>query len=245
LRDGNARPLGDDRRDVLVRDLLLQVRALLLELVQRRAVGLERLLELRELAVLDLRGTPEIARSPRAVRLVAELLDSSLPLADADDHLLLAHPLRPRAVALARELGDLAPELFEPRLARLVTLLLERLLLDAKLQEAPLDLVDLDGQAVDLHLDLARGLVDQVDRLVGQEPIGDVAVAEHGRGDERGIGDVDPVVNLVALLEPAQDGDGVLHAGRSEEHTSELQSRENLVCRLLLEKKKTETRMER
>src|SRR5690606_42010747 len=28
--------------------------------------------------------------------------------------------------------------------------------------------------------------------------------------------------------------------GRSEEHTSELQSRENLVCRLLLEKKKAE-----
>src|SRR5690606_39888221 len=30
-------------------------------------------------------------------------------------------------------------------------------------------------------------------------------------------------------------------AGRSEEHTSELQSRENLVCRLLLEKKKKNT----
>src|SRR5207302_3878639 len=29
-----------------------------------------------------------------------------------------------------------------------------------------------------------------------------------------------------------------LHKNRSEEHTSELQSRENLVCRLLLEKKK-------
>src|SRR5690606_453404 len=29
---------------------------------------------------------------------------------------------------------------------------------------------------------------------------------------------------------------------RSEEHTSELQSRENLVCRLLLEKKKNKTR---
>src|SRR5690606_452004 len=35
-------------------------------------------------------------------------------------------------------------------------------------------------------------------------------------------------------------GDGVagLEGVRSEEHTSELQSRENLVCRLLLEKKK-------
>src|SRR2546429_3022579 len=31
------------------------------------------------------------------------------------------------------------------------------------------------------------------------------------------------------------------HAARSEEHTSELQSRLHLVCRLLLEKKKTHT----
>src|SRR5690606_41780391 len=31
---------------------------------------------------------------------------------------------------------------------------------------------------------------------------------------------------------------GIQQSARSEEHTSELQSRENLVCRLLLEKKK-------
>src|SRR2546430_11041589 len=31
--------------------------------------------------------------------------------------------------------------------------------------------------------------------------------------------------------------------GRSEEHTSELQSQSNLVCRLLLEKKKNKSRM--
>src|SRR3712207_7329820 len=36
------------------------------------------------------------------------------------------------------------------------------------------------------------------------------------------------------LAYPVQDGDRV----RSEEHTSELQSRQYLVCRLLLEKKK-------
>src|SRR2546430_5801687 len=32
--------------------------------------------------------------------------------------------------------------------------------------------------------------------------------------------------------------DGLAHGARSEEHTSELQSQSNLVCRLLLEKKK-------
>src|SRR5690606_42066202 len=35
-----------------------------------------------------------------------------------------------------------------------------------------------------------------------------------------------------------RDGDRIYAVVRSEEHTSELQSRENLVCRLLLEKKK-------
>src|SRR5690606_39390372 len=36
------------------------------------------------------------------------------------------------------------------------------------------------------------------------------------------------------------DNGAGLRSGRSEEHTSELQSRENLVCRLLLEKKKNQ-----
>src|SRR2546427_9624120 len=41
----------------------------------------------------------------------------------------------------------------------------------------------------------------------------------------------------VALPEPEHHGQRVAR-GRSEEHTSELQSQSNLVCRLLLEKKK-------
>src|SRR2546429_2778774 len=47
----------------------------------------------------------------------------------------------------------------------------------------------------------------------------------------------DPVGGAVAALRLAHGrGQGDLH--RSEEHTSELQSRLHLVCRLLLEKKK-------
>src|SRR2546422_1790661 len=47
---------------------------------------------------------------------------------------------------------------------------------------------------------------------------------------------------LAGLVHPAESGLDGLHAleqgPRSEEHTSELQSRLHLVCRLLLEKKK-------
>src|SRR2546427_1992884 len=41
--------------------------------------------------------------------------------------------------------------------------------------------------------------------------------------------------------EPSSGGDAALHWRRSEEHTSELQSQSNIVCRLLLEKKKRPT----
>src|SRR5690606_40948954 len=44
---------------------------------------------------------------------------------------------------------------------------------------------------------------------------------------------------LFHVAQQRDHADRVVH--RSEEHTSELQSRENLVCRLLLEKKKTKT----
>src|SRR2546430_3854866 len=42
------------------------------------------------------------------------------------------------------------------------------------------------------------------------------------------------------LVHQRADGEFVNGAERSEEHTSELQSQSNLVCRLLLEKKKAE-----
>src|SRR2546422_7207959 len=50
-------------------------------------------------------------------------------------------------------------------------------------------------------------------------------------------------LSLIAIFLPASSPEGVPlieHFQRSEEHTSELQSRLHLVCRLLLEKKKKE-----
>src|SRR3712207_8254456 len=49
-----------------------------------------------------------------------------------------------------------------------------------------------------------------------------------------------PVLLEQRVLDPdlARELAGQLHPARSEEHTSELQSRQYLVCRLLLEKKK-------
>ena len=70
--------------------------------------------------------------------------------------------------------------------------------------------VELLGLGIDLHLEARRRLVDQVDRLVGQEAVGDVAVRERRRRDDRAVGDAHAVVLLVSVLEAAQDRDRVL-----------------------------------
>src|SRR5262249_60867125 len=62
-----------------------------------------------------------------------------------------------------------------------------------------------------------------------------------GRVDVGGAAQVRRIVGVVRVLRIERDGAGgrdQRHRGRSEEHTSELQSLTNLVCRLLLEKKK-------
>ena len=63
---------------------------------------------------------------------------------------------------------------------------------------APVEPVHRLGLGIDLHLDARRRLVDQIDRLVGQEAVGDVALRQFGRGDDRRVGDVDAVVHFVA-----------------------------------------------
>src|SRR3712207_7754750 len=69
-------------------------------------------------------------------------------------------------------------------------------------------------------------------RVVGELDVRDRAALRGEAVEERAVGDA-PQVDVVEAVEAGRVG-----AARSEEHTSELQSRQYLVCRLLLEKKK-------
>src|SRR5688572_31048252 len=66
--------------------------------------------------------------------------------------------------------------------------------------------------------------------LEGLDPV-DARAARGGMADRRKQRPLSPAPGSGCVSVPRLDG-------RSEEHTSELQSQSNLVCRLLLEKKK-------
>ena len=112
-----------------------------------------------------------------------------------------------------------------------VLLLLERRLLDLELHDPAGDRVELLRHRVDLGADHRAGLVDEVDRLVGQEAVGDVAVRERRRRDQRGVLDPDAVVDLEALPQPAQDRDRVLDRRLVDHDRLEAA----LQCRILLD----------
>ena len=65
---------------------------------------------------------------------------------------------------------------------------------------------------VDLHAQPAGRLINQVDCFVGQETVGDIALAEDGRRHHRAVRNAHTVMHFVALLETAQDTDRIFHA---------------------------------
>ncbi len=216
--DGDPRPAPDDLGDVLRADLLLEepgvaVRALL-------GVG-ERALELRDAAVAQLGGPLEIALALGHLDVVLGLLEALLERGDVLDGRLLGLPARRHRGGLLAQLGQLALDRVAALGAGLVLVARQRGPLDLELHDAAVELVDLDRLGVDLDAQPRRRLVDQVDRLVGQEAVGDVAVRERRRRDDRRVGDAHLVVLLVAVLEPAEDRDRVLDGGLLHEHRLE------------------------
>ena len=184
----------------------------------RRFGRRELLLELGDRPVLELGGAAQVGLALGALELGLRLLDPLLELGDGTDGLLLALPLGVHRVGALALLGQRPLELLATRDRARIIVVAQRLELDLELHDVPVDLVDLGRLGVDLHPDPRGGLVDQVDRLVGQEAVGDVALAQRRRGDQRGVLDADLVVDLVALLEAAEDRDRVLDGRLAHVH---------------------------
>ena len=222
LRDGNARPLGDDLGDLLAVDLFLHKRGALGLTTAERLLGrLQALLEIAQVAVLDARRALEVAAALRLLELDVLLLDLGLHALDGVELLLLNLPSRGHRAVLLVEVGELLLDRAEALLALGVLLELERLALDLELHHAALDLVELRWHRVVLDAQLRRRFIEQIDRLVRQEAVCDVALRQRRGRDDRAVLDAHAVVRLVALLEAAQNRDRVGEARLTDEHRLE------------------------
>ena len=210
---GYARRPAHDLGDVLGVDLLFQHLLLGLELGELVGRGLDACLEVRDAPVADLGRLAQVALADEALRLLAGGLELAFEVPDGGDGVLLRLPVGGHGRLLLAQVAELGLEAGEALDRGRVRLFLEGDALDLELADSPCHDVDLGRHGVDLDAQPAGGLVDEVDGLVGQEAARHVSVREHRGRDERRVLDAHAVVDLVALLQPAQDRDRVRDRG--------------------------------
>ena len=232
LGHGHTGPGAHDLGNLVGGHLLVETLAVLLLLRLERGLGiLNLLLQTRNHGEAQLGRTTQVAVARRALLFALGLVKLALKLLHVVDGVLLVEPAGLLHVELFLDLSDLLAQGFQTLLGGVIGLLHERLLLDLQLGELTRGGVDLDRHAVELHAQAACGLIDQVDGLVGQEAVSDVAIGEVGGGHERAIGDMHAVEDLVLLLEATQNRDGVLDGGLGDHHGLETSGE----CRVLLD----------
>ena len=209
LADRNAGPLRHDLRDVVVVHLFLQILPLLLNLGEPFLERSDFLLDRRNPSVADLCRLLQITAPRRLLGFGPQLLHLGFLRLDLLNRVLLRLPLRLHGVRFLAQLCQLLLDLVAPFLGRLVLLLRERGELDLELRDLALDFVDLLRQRVDRNAQPRGGLVDQVDRLVGQEAVSDVAMRQRRSRYEGVVRDADTVVNLILLFEAPQNRDRI------------------------------------
>ena len=216
LLNRDARPRAHHLGDLVFGHLLLKDRAVVLLHVESLFGFLQALLQRGDRGVAQLGRARKIALARDALLFGLGAFKVGLERLHVLDDVLLVAPFGLAMVEVFLSGGDVAAQRLQTLLRGLVALLHERLLLDLHLGELAFGHVDLLGHRVDFDAQAARRLVHEVDRLVGKETVGDVAVGKLGRGHDGAVGDAHAVVDLVLFLQAAKDRDGVFHRGLAD-----------------------------
>ena len=217
LRHRDARPAADDSGDFLLRHLVAQQAVLALGLLSDGFLRRQFLLELRQLAVLQFCRLVQVVLTLGAFHFSVHALDFLAQLVHLRDGVLFAFPLRLHLVELVALLRQLLLHLCQTRLGQLVVVLLQRRFLNFQLHDVAVDVVHFCRHGVDFGTNHGTRFIHKVNRLVGQEAVGDIAVGERCGGNQGVVLNLHAVEHFVALLEAAQDGNRVLN-GRLAHH---------------------------
>ena len=174
LADRNTCPFAHYAGDRFVVDLFVQHLTLGLRGRKLRC-GLDEVpLRGGDVVVLDSAGQLELSGPSRAIEIDAQRLGLLLEILDPRHGLFLAHPLGSERGALLVQ----RRQLFLDGRETFACILLfgDHGPLDLELHDALLDVLQFRRQAVDLDAQLGGCLIDEVDGLVRQKPVGDVAV---------------------------------------------------------------------
>ena len=208
--NGDSRPALHNLGDFLVGDSITEDIAILGRLGAALFL-FQLLLGFRQTAVFQFRRLFQVVALLGGFDLTVQVLNLLPQLLHPANGVLLVLPLRLHGVEGIPFLRQLLLQLGKTRLGQLVLLLFQSSLFDLHLDDLPGHRVQLRGHGVHLRANLGAGFIDQIDGLVGQEPVCDIPVGQGRGGDDGGVRNLHAVEHLIALLQATENGDGVLH----------------------------------
>ncbi|MNS52490.1 hypothetical protein D3C72_852070 [compost metagenome] len=231
LVDRNARPAGNDMGDVIGRDNFLNHRT-----DTAAVAGFRRsqfLFEAGNDAIGQLASALELAVALGNRQFVAGFVQPLLQVCGVAELLLFRLPAGRQRICLFFRIGQLVLELLEAVGGGLVRLLLQGFAFDLQLNDAAVQFVQFFRLGIHLHAKTRSGFVHQVDCLIRQEPVGDVAVGKRRSCNKGGIRDTNLVVLFVFFLQPAQDRDRVLNGRLIHQHRLETAGKGRILFHML------------
>ncbi len=176
LGDGDTRPFRHYLRDVLGIYFLFQHELVGLKFPQLGLILLQLRFQLGQLAVSQPGCLLQIGTALSLLNLQLGLLDPLLLFANCLDRIPFQLPMGFHTVALLLEFGQFLLQLAQPLLGSLILLFLQRLALDLQLHDSAVYLVQFRWLAVYLHAEPRGRLIYQVNGLIREEPVANVAV---------------------------------------------------------------------
>ena len=207
LVDLDAGPARYDRGDIFARHFLAQHGAF----SGFPGFG-EFLLQIGDRAIGKLPGLGEIAGALSLLQRNARRVQLFLELGFRLDLVPLGLPALGEAGLLFFQIGDFFLNDREPVLRGRVAFLRQGFAFDLELDDPAIESFDFFWLRFHFHADPRCSLVHQVDRFVRQEPVRDIAFGKRGGGHQGAIGDAHTMMELIFLLDPAQDRDRVFDA---------------------------------
>ena len=198
--DRDAGPFGHDFCNIFRGNRFCDNRILNLGLLGRQVV--DPFAELGHPAVTQLCDLAVITGALGRLRLdlvILQLLAGLLQV--VQDSFLLIPPLH-QGIPLGAEIGELLLNLLELQAHALA---FDGLLLDLQLADLGIEVVDRFRHRIHFQPELGCRLVDQVDRLVRQETVGDVAVRQIDGRNQSVILNTHPMVVFIFFLQSTQD----------------------------------------
>ena len=210
LGDRDTRPAADDLGNIFFADFFFEELRILM-FSQVGFLFLQLFLQFRQFAVLQFRSLGQIVVAFGLGHFAFDGVDFFLQALGAQNGLFFFIPLGFELAFFFFQFVLRFRDLGQAFFGSVVRFFVQGLFFDFQLHDLMAQFVNRRRHGFDFRTQFGGSFVDEVDGLIGQETVGNVAVRQDGGSDQGFITDADAMMDFVAFFQTTENGDCVFN----------------------------------